>query len=123
MLSSLPPITLTHITWGCKMALGTLTFIFVWVISCVSTNCEQRSDRDQCFATEILDNYSADPKHYEMLIESISDQRVQDYVQLELTRRINPHSRDRCTKIKSDALRKRCLTIVARPHLHRQKTN
>ena len=97
-----------------------VTLLLFSGISC-SFDCDslRDEDRDQCLATEMLTHYKDDPEKYDQHLKRIKSDSVRDYVLLELTRSINPHSRDRCDLIKSKALRKRCLTLVSRPHLHR----
>ena len=98
-----------------------VTLLLFCGISC-SSDCESLhgENRDQCLATEILTHYKTDPRKYDQQLNTIQNHSVRDYVLLELTRSINPHSRERCDLIKSKTLRKRCLTLVARPHLHRE---
>ena len=97
-----------------------VTLLLFCGISC-SSDCEslRHEDRDQCLATEILTHYKDDPGKYELQLNTIHSHSVRDYVLLELTRSINPHSRERCDLIKSKTIQKRCLTLVSRPHLHR----
>ena len=49
------------------------------------------------------------------------DSLVRDYIWLKVTREYNPASQKYCQKIQDKTLKERCITLVRRPHLYKEK--
>ena len=76
--------------------------------------------RDSCLADIAIVTYRADPAEGESLLAQITSSDVRDYVLHTYTREVDPSTRRWCEQIQGDQMRARCLTIVSRPHLHRE---
>mgnify|MGYP006233454913 CR=1 FL=1 len=75
--------------------------------------------KDECHADLALDLYPKDPEQSQILLNKIEDPLILDFVLLELSRQFHPKDTTRCTRIKDNDLRHRCLTFTKRPHLER----
>ncbi|MCB9781057.1 MAG: hypothetical protein H6742_20980 [Alphaproteobacteria bacterium] len=76
--------------------------------------------RDECWATVAPQLFADDPARGEQLVEAqVQDQKVKDFIWLTVTREVDPGSGQYCQKIVEPALKRRCMTLVSRPHLHR----
>ena len=76
--------------------------------------------KDDCFGHFIVDIFKSDPKRgMQIMQQEISNDRVRDYLWLEITRKVDPTTTKFCQLIQSQTLMKRCQTLVSRPHLHR----
>ncbi|MAY81977.1 MAG: hypothetical protein CL930_14510 [Deltaproteobacteria bacterium] len=76
--------------------------------------------RDNCWAEVAVDLFRSQGADAIELIESgVSDQRVQDYIWLTVTREVDPRSDRYCKRISTASIAERCRVFVRRPHLHR----
>ena len=86
-------------------------------------DCEAMSQgelRDDCWSLHAVSLFKDDEaKGISMVETQISDQKIADYIWLTVTREHNPSTRKFCERIKSSALKERCMVLVSRPHLHR----
>ena len=78
------------------------------------------AQKDDCWSEHAITIFHQDESRGVALVETqITDQRIADYIWLTVTRDYNPSSKVYCNKIADSALKKRCLVLVNRPHLHR----
>jgi len=78
------------------------------------------TDKDNCWSIHLLEVFSKNPQEgMTILQQEISNQRIKDFLLLEITREIDPTSLQFCQQIKDKALGDRCRLLVSRPHLHR----
>lgn len=87
------------------------------------TDCAARSGtaRDDCHTQTLPRAFCEDPEAAARLVESeVSDPVVRDFIYLEVTNKVAPQSPVWCERIGDAALKERCLTVVRRPHLHRE---
>ena len=81
---------------------------------------EKGLDKDNCWSVHLVDVFKQDPTKGSQIIEQdISDQKVQDFLWLEMTREVDPTTMTYCKKITDKGLLERCRLLVSRPHLHR----
>ena len=81
------------------------------------------SQRDDCLSTHAVDLFKRNPqKATQELPNLVLDPVILDYIWLKVTREYNPATQDYCKKIKDNLLKKRCVTLVRRPHLYRDRT-
>ena len=81
---------------------------------------ERGVDKDNCWSVHLIDVFATDPTKGSQIIEQdISDQKVRDFLWLEMTREVDPTTMKYCKKIKDNGLLERCRLLVSRPHLHR----
>ena len=77
--------------------------------------------RDDCWAEFIVSVFKENEKKGIAIVEKeISDPKIADYIWLKVTREYNPSTRKFCEKIRMSLAKERCLTLVSRPHLHRE---
>lgn len=79
------------------------------------------SDKDDCWGQFIVEIFQQDSqKGMKIIQQEVSDPNVQDFLWLEITRKVDPTTTRYCQLILSQTLKKRCQTLVSRPHLHRE---
>ena len=79
------------------------------------------SEKDDCWGHFIVEIFQQDSKKgMEIIQQEVSDPNVQDFLWLEITRKVDPTTTRYCQLIQSQTLKKRCQTLVSRPHLHRE---
>lgn len=77
--------------------------------------------KDDCYGHFIVDIFKEDSQRgMKIMNEEISNESVRDYLWLEITRKVDPTTTKFCQLIKTETLKKRCQTLVSRPHLHRE---
>ena len=78
--------------------------------------------RDDCLSEHVVELFRKDPvSARKKLPELTQDPIILDYLWLKVTREYNPATRDYCLDIQDRILKQRCLTLVQRPHLYREK--
>ena len=78
--------------------------------------------RDDCFSHHVITMFKDNPQKTEQDVAAlIHDPLVRDYIWLKVTREYNPASQRYCQKIQNKTLKERCITIVRRPHLYKEK--
>ena len=79
-------------------------------------------NRDACLTEHVIELFKEDSKGAKQrLPELVQEQEILDYLWLKVTREYNPATRDYCTLIQDRILKQRCLTLVQRPHLYRER--
>ena len=82
---------------------------------------QKGTDKDDCYGHFIVEIFQQDSKKGMQIIQQeVSDPNVQDFLWLEITRKVDPTTTRYCQLIQSQTLNKRCKTLVSRPHLHRE---
>ena len=77
---------------------------------------------DDCLSTHVVELFKKDPKKAQKELPSlVQDPIILDYLWLKVTREYNPATQDYCQKIKDTLLKNRCITLVRRPHLYRDR--
>ncbi len=99
---------------------------FLMTISCFSfsSNCDYYFDtqsRENCYTDKIMSQYKEKPKEALFLVDEELTSTTRDFVLMELTREFHPQSRHLCMKMADQILQERCLMMVSRPHLQRNK--
>jgi hypothetical protein len=89
------------------------------------TDCAPRSGsaRDDCYTQTLPREFCTDAQGAARLVEEhVSDPVVRDFIYLEVTNKVAPQTPMWCERIQDAALKERCMTVVRRPHLHRDMT-
>lgn len=77
-------------------------------------------EREQCWVELAPDLVRADAAAGEAkILAEVQDPILLDYVWLTVTREVAPETPRYCEKVRDEAIRTRCRTLVSRPHLHR----
>ena len=78
--------------------------------------------KDDCFSIHGVALFERDSKTAKKTIqEEISDPLIRDFIWLKVTREYNPATQEYCKEMTTKPLKDRCVTLVRRPHLHREK--
>ena len=78
--------------------------------------------RDECLSEHVVDLFRTDPTAAKkQLPDLVQDPIILDYLWLKVTREYNPATRDYCMLTQDRILKQRCLTLVQRPHLYRER--
>jgi len=90
------------------------------VSECLSL--QKGEKKDDCLSIHGVELFEKNPKNAKKTIqEAISDPLIRDFIWLKVTREYNPATQEYCKEINNKALKERCITLVRRPHLHREK--
>ena len=105
--------------------LYSISWFFI-AISCSSftSNCDYYFDtqsRENCYTDKIMSQYKGKPEEALSLVDEVLTSTTRDFVLMELTREFHPQSRHLCMKMADQILQERCLMMVSRPHLQRNK--
>ena len=105
--------------------------LFLPFLACTQTTWSSAEDchtlskgeaRDDCFSHHVITMFQKNAKKTEQDVATlIHDPLVRDYIWLKATREYNPASQKYCQKIQDKTLRERCITLVRRPHLYKEK--
>ena len=106
--------------------------LFLPFLACSQTTWSSAEDcytlskgeaRDDCFSHHVVTMLNSNaPKTEQDIATLIHDPLVRDYIWLKATREYNPASQKYCQKIQDKTLKERCITLVRRPHLYKEKT-
>jgi hypothetical protein len=81
---------------------------------------EMGVEKDNCWSVYIFQVFESDPqKGIEIVQKEISEEKVKDFLWLEITREVDPTTMTYCKQIKNKSIFERCKLLVSRPHLHR----
>jgi hypothetical protein len=76
--------------------------------------------RDDCYTRTLPVVFCTDVDAGVKLVEDqVADPVVRDFIWLEVTTKVAPQTPRWCERIADSALKERCITVVRRPHLHR----
>ena len=88
-----------------------------------SADCQQLDkgiQKDNCWSVHLLEVFSNNPQEGMQIIQNdVSEQKVKDFLWLEMTREVDPTTMTYCKQIQDKSLLDRCRVLVSRPHLHR----
>ena len=92
-----------------------------WTQSSDCQNLPMGEQKDDCWGQFLIEEFQKDRKiGVEIIATQISDPKVQDFLWLEVTRKVDPSNMQYCKRIQDSTLQNRCQTLVNRPHLHRE---
>ena len=92
-----------------------------WTQSSDCENLSMGTEKDDCWGQFLVDEFKNDRKRgADIIVNQISDPKVQDFLWLEVTRKVDPSNMQYCKRIEDPTLKSRCQTLVNRPHLHRE---
>lgn len=73
-----------------------------------------------CWVETVMPLMSTDRAAAEAWVDKIPDAQTRDYIWNEVTIKLNPSDARYCKRIENERVRKSCLDVVHRPHLHRE---
>ena len=102
---------------------------FIFLFACrqeklsSAADCEKLaagSTRDDCWSLHIVSLMQQNEKKgMEVIQTQIDNSQIRDFIWLKVTREYNPATRKYCQRMQDEVLKKRCISLVSRPHLHR----
>ena len=93
-----------------------------WESASQCIHLSKGEQKDDCFSIHAVELFELDPQTAKKTVrESISDPLIRDFIWLKVTREYNPATQEYCKEIEDKTLKERCITLVRRPHLHREK--